>query len=160
MSHEEPVHVWGWQPLPGIWGSVLPAAERGDGTKPVVLKPCGCMTPAPAARRPRPGTDKARGELEMKAPSAFLAGDPLIHVHFTCFYGNWHFSPSRSIPEGCRSSWILLACHQVIQTGQENPPALSRRLEGQDGAGPACIQNELEGPRSPCLRDSSESGKG
>lgn len=114
----------------------------------MVLKPCGCMTPAPAARRPRPSPDTARGELEMKAPSAFLAGDPLIHRHFTRFYGNWHFSPARSIPEGCCSSRILLACHQVIQTGQENPPALSRRLEGQDGAGPACIQNEPEGPVS------------
>lgn len=48
--------------------------------------------PRSSSRRP-PQPRHGSGELEMKTPSAFLAEDPLIHRHFTRFYGNWHFLP-------------------------------------------------------------------
>lgn len=120
----------------------------------MVLKPCGCMAPAPAARRPRPGTDKARGELEMKAPSAFLAADTLIHMHFTCFYGNRHFSPSRSIPEDCCSFWFVTGSskrgketHQLFLEGWKARVVPARPASGMSWREPGLHASETAASR-------------
>ena len=117
-AHKEPMCVQGWQPLPGIWGGILPAGEqwRQD-------KTTGCMSPhSRQPDGPGPAQTRVGASRRWKHPSAFLAGDPLKCTRFTCFYGNWCFLPPEAFQRAVarewqgflRSSWILLACHQVI----------------------------------------------
>lgn len=57
-AHKEPVCVQGWQPLPGIWGGILPAGEQWRQDK-TTGAGRGCMSPR--SRQPDgPGSAQTR----------------------------------------------------------------------------------------------------
>lgn len=67
--------------------------------------------PRPGSQTPWPGTDRARGERERKAPPAFLAGDLLKCTRSTCFYRNGDSLPPgallRPLPGNSRAFFAL-----------------------------------------------------